>query len=81
MYLCNCIACSAHVPQNLKCNKKIKILKKEISGDSKQGNFRQFQERPLQSMKFQAISGKAIPDNATPRNSWKQKQNQEHFKE
>ena len=22
VYLCNCIACSAHVPQNLKCNKK-----------------------------------------------------------
>ena len=22
VYLCNCLACSAHVPQNLKCNKK-----------------------------------------------------------
>ena len=26
VYLCNCIACSAHVPQNLKCKKKKKIL-------------------------------------------------------
>ena len=24
MYLCNCLACFAHVPQNLKCNKKLK---------------------------------------------------------
>ena len=24
VYLCKCLACSAHVPQNLKCNKKIK---------------------------------------------------------
>ena len=22
VYLCNCLACSAHVPPNLKCNKK-----------------------------------------------------------
>ena len=32
VYLCNCIACSAHVPQNLKCNKKTKTNKqKEIT--------------------------------------------------
>ena len=30
VYLCNCIACSAHVPQNLKCNKKIRKKKTEI---------------------------------------------------
>ena len=24
VYLCNCLACSAHVPPNLKCNKKFK---------------------------------------------------------
>ena len=24
VYLCNCLACSAHVPLNLKCNKKLK---------------------------------------------------------
>ena len=24
VYLCNCLACSAHVPPNLKCNKKLK---------------------------------------------------------
>ena len=24
VYLCNCLACSAHVPQNLKCNFKKK---------------------------------------------------------
>ena len=29
MYPCNCLACSAHVPQNLKCNKKFKKRKKE----------------------------------------------------
>ena len=23
VYLCNCLSCSSHVPQNLKCNKKI----------------------------------------------------------
>ena len=28
VYLCNYLACSAHVPQNLKCNKKLKIKKK-----------------------------------------------------
>ena len=28
VYLCNYLACSSHVPQNLKCNKKI-IIKKE----------------------------------------------------
>ena len=28
VYLCNCLACSAHVPQNLKCNKKFKRIKK-----------------------------------------------------
>ena len=31
VYLCNCLACSAHVPQNLKCNKK--FLKKYFSSD------------------------------------------------
>ena len=28
VYLCNCNAYSAHVPQNLKCNKKIRKKKK-----------------------------------------------------
>ena len=28
VYLCNNLACSSHVPQNLKCNKKIIILSK-----------------------------------------------------
>ena len=27
VYLCNCLACSAYVPQNLKCNKKFKKKK------------------------------------------------------
>ena len=31
-YLCNCLACSAHVPQNLKCNKTFK--KKETFGNT-----------------------------------------------
>ena len=28
VYLCNCLACSAHAPQNLKCNKKLRKKKK-----------------------------------------------------
>ena len=31
VYLCNCIACSAHVPQNLKCNKKKEKKKENLS--------------------------------------------------
>ena len=29
VYLRNCLACSAHVPQNLKCNKKFKKKKRK----------------------------------------------------
>ena len=28
VYICNCLVCSAHVPQNLKCNKKLKKKKR-----------------------------------------------------
>ena len=34
VYLCNCLACSAHVSQNLKSNKKLKKKKKKMAGPS-----------------------------------------------
>ena len=38
VYLCNYLARSAHVPQNLKCNFKKKNVKKEINKNGKANN-------------------------------------------
>ena len=35
MFLCNCLACSAHVPPNLKSNKKLKKKKKKFTQNHK----------------------------------------------